>query len=154
MLSFILASFIAFLGLIAGTIIAIFTQEELPTGRKYFFLLQKLILAAIAVLFVNVFDIHIALKVILYAIIIGLLAVGVPKSQFLYPALGIILFFASKSSLFTIEALLIFLYGFPTGSLLFKKKGNKILGVLKIALQHISFVIIAIALYVLTKSIY
>ena len=148
LLNYSLISLVSFSGLLVGILLAFTAKEELGPGKKYFILLQKLILLLVLVFLLNFFNVNIYLRIIIYVLFIYLMIINV-KSQVIYPALGIVFFFSSKDiNLFVINSTLIFLYGFPTGSLFAKKfikKKNSF--VLKnIFLNYFWFVIISIIL--------
>jgi len=146
-LTYSLAAIIAFSGLIVGSILALRTKEEMPTAKKYFPLLQKILYVAIIAVFLNHFKVGIIIKVIIYAIVIfAILRAKVLNSYFI---IAVFFFFLGQSekSLFMIS-LLVFLYGFPTGSLLviYSKKMKWPEAVKKIILKHGIFLVVAIGL--------
>jgi hypothetical protein len=141
-----LASLICFGGLILGIILANITKEELKEGRKYFMGLQNIFFALI-IFFLLYFNTNIYLAVVVsFTVLVLLIFLKQPKMSYMaYPLMAIVFYLSSKSTeTFIIESSLIFLYGFPTGSLLidFKKKNH-----LKIIVNHLIFIVIAIALF-------
>ena len=148
LLNYSLISLISFSGLLIGMILAFTAKEELDPGKKYFILLQKIILLLILILLLNSLDISIYFRIIIYALFIFLMTINI-KSQAIYPALAIIFFISSKDiNLFIINSILIFFYGFPTGSLFAKKliKMRKLFVLKNIFLSYFWFVVIAIIL--------
>lgn len=148
LLNYSLISIISFSGLLVGMILAFTAKEELEPGKKYFFLLQKLTLLMILIFLVNFFDIRLYLRIIIYILFIFLMTFNI-KSQIIYPALAIIFFLSSKNpELFITNSILIFFYGFPTGSLFAKKliKKKKSFVLKNIFLNYSWFVVIVIAL--------
>jgi len=148
LLNYSLISIISFSGLLIGMVLAFTAKEELDPGKKYFILLQKLILLLILIFLLNFLDISIYFRIIIYALFIFLMAINI-KSQAIYPALAIVFFISSKDiNLFIINSILIFFYGFPTGSLFAKKliKMRKLFVLKNIFLSYSWFVIIAIIL--------
>ena len=148
LLNYSLISLISFLGLLVGMILAFTAKEELEPGKKYFQLLQKLTLLLIVIFLLNFFNINIYLRIIIYILFIFLMTLNI-KSQIIYPVLGVVFFLSLRDiNLFTTNSILIFLYGFPTGSLFAKKliKKRKLFVLKNIFLNYFWFVAIAIAL--------
>ncbi len=149
-LSYSLIALISFLGLIAGIIIISMAKEEQAPGKKYFILLQKIILSLIVIFLLYFLKLNFAVFAICSLIIITLYIKKyrnkkLIESIYLYPLLAIIFYLSSNlDSLFLIESGLIFLYGLVTSSLLLNiKKNNSI----KIVFNHISFIIVALILF-------
>jgi len=148
LLNYSLISLISFSGLLIGIILAFTSKEELNPGKKYFILLQKLTLLLILILLLNFLDISIYFRIIIYALFIFLMAINI-KSQAIYPVLAVVFFLSSKDiNLFIINSILIFFYGFPTGSLFAKKliKKKRLFILKNIFLNYFWFVVIAIIL--------
>ena len=148
LLNYSLISLISFLGLLVGMLLAFTAKEELEPGKKYFQLLQKLTLLLIVIFLLNFFNINIYLRIIIYILFIFLMTLNI-KSQIIYPVLGVVFFLSLRDiNLFTTNSILIFLYGFPTGSLFTKKIINKrkLFVFKKIILNYFWFVVIAIIL--------
>lgn len=118
--TYFLAAIVSFSGLIAGAILAFFTKEELKPGKKYFELLQKALLAAIAAVFVYYLGLHLLVRIAIYAAVILLLATSKSiNSSVAYALLGAVFYFSSFSKQsFLIISSLIFLYGLPAGSII------------------------------------
>lgn len=123
----ILASTVAFLGLFAGTALAYFTKEELEEGKKYFLLMQKIILIIIFAIFLNYFNLNVYLKFFLYLVAI-LVVAFIELSHYVvyFLFLPVLLVTSKNAQIFAIEASLVFAYGLPTGSLLLYKKVEKL----------------------------
>lgn len=148
LLNYSLISVISFSGLLVGMILAFTAKEELEPGKKYFMLLQKIILLLIFVFLLNFFNVNLYLRIISYILFIFLMAFNI-KSQRIYPVLGVVFFLSSKDiNLFITNSILIFFYGFPTGSLFAKKliKKKKLVVLKNIFLNYFWFIVIAIAL--------
>ena len=148
LLNYSLISLISFSGLLIGMILAFTAKEELEPGKKYFLLLQKLTLLLILIFLLNFFNVNIYLRIIIYILFIFLMTINI-KSQIIYPALAVVFFLSSKDiNLFITNSILIFFYGFPTGSLFAKKliKERKSFVFKKIFLTHFWFILIAIVL--------
>lgn len=111
-----LSALVAFLGVPVGAFLALSAREEMHTGRKYFLWLQNIILIAVVALLLNHFNALLILKVAAYAALIFVLL----KSSVLnfYPFFAAAFFILGQNSreLFAIAAL-VFLYGFPAGSM-------------------------------------
>jgi len=143
-----LISLISFSGLLIGMLLAFTAKEELEPGKKYFLLLQKLTLLLVLIFLLNFFNINLYLRITTYILFILLMAINI-KSQIIYPALAVVFFLSLKDiNLFITNSILIFLYGFPTGSLFAKKliKKRKLFVLKNIFLNYFWFVAIAIAL--------
>ena len=148
LLNYSLISLISFSGLLIGIILAFAAKEELENGKKYFLLLQKLTLLLILIFLLNFLDISIYFRIIIYILFIFLMTINI-KSQAIYPALAVIFFLSSKNlELFIMNSILIFFYGFPTGSLFAKKliKKRKLFIFKKIILNYFWFILIAFIL--------
>ena len=151
LLNYSLISLISFLGLLVGIILAFTAKEELKPGKKYFMLMQKITLLIILIFLLNFFNINLYLRITIYVLFILLMAINI-KSQIIYPVLGIVFFISSKNpELFIINSILIFLYGFPTGSLFAKKiiKKKKSFVFKRVILTYFWFVLIAVVLKLL-----
>ncbi len=148
LLNYSLVSIISFSGLLVGMILAFTAKEELEPGKKYFLLLQKLTLLLILIFLLNFFNINLYLRITIYILFIFLMTINI-KSQIIYPALGVVFFLSSRDiNLFVINSILIFLYGFPTGSLFAKKliKKKKSFVLKNIFLNYFWFVAVSIIL--------
>ncbi len=111
---------VSFSGIIAGVVLSFFTKEEMKPGKKYFELLQKALLAAIAAVFVYYLGLQLPVRIAIYAAVILLLALSKSiNSSIAYALLGAVFYFSSLSRQpFLIVSALIFLYGLPTGSII------------------------------------
>ncbi len=148
LLNYSLISLISFSGLFAGMLLAFAAKEELEPGKKYFMLLQKTILLLIVIFLLNFFNVALYLRIISYVLLIALLSFSI-KSQLIYPCLAAVFFLSSKNpELFITNSILIFFYGFPTGSLFAEKiiKKKKLVVLKNIFLNYFWFVAITIAL--------
>ena len=148
LLNYSLVSIISFSGLLIGMLLAFTAKEELEPGKKYFLLLQKLTLLLILIFLLNFFNVGIYSRITMYILFIALMTFNI-KSQVVYPILAIVFFLSSKDiNLFITNSILIFFYGFPTGSLFAKKliKKKKSFVFKKIFLTHFWFILIVIVL--------
>ena len=117
--TYFLALLVSYSGLIAGIAIAYSAKEELATGKRYFAMLQKALLAAVVAISLNHLGIPLALRKIAYALIILLLASKYElDSSIAYGILGAAFFLSrnTQDTFFVISAL-IFIYGLSTGSI-------------------------------------
>jgi len=115
MLYFILA----FLGLVVGYIIAFFTKEELKSGFIYFKVLELVTLFSLALLFL-----YPSFNFILF--FFGLIFGFFFRFPYFYFGFGLVAL--SDINLLFLGSVLVFLYGLPTGSLIFlEKKWKKII---------------------------
>ncbi|MBI2664926.1 hypothetical protein HYX10_06325 [Candidatus Woesearchaeota archaeon] len=150
LLAYSLAALIAFSGVIAGIVLAFRTKEEMSAGRKYFPWLQKILFMAAVAVLLNHFNLGMAVRAVVYGVVI----VAVLKKQVLnfYPLLAAMFFLLGQSaeSLFMISAI-VFIYGFPTGSLFVISSGRiKLFAAVKAAVfRHGSFLAIALVLQLL-----
>ena len=146
LLNYSLAALVAYLGLISGLMLSIVAKEELKAGRKYFFILQK-------VLLVLIFSILLVLRpgylpIFLSVIFMNYLLVHKNlSSPMIYLFLAGVFYLSSiRLDIFIVEASLIFLYGFPTGSIVASKSIKE--SIMKIS-RYSSFVLLAIVLFLL-----
>ncbi len=124
LLPYSLSALVAFSGVPVGAFLAMAAREEMPTGRKYFPILQKVLLMAITAVLLRHFNAFLLVKVAAYA---ALLFVISRKTMFnFYPFLAVAFFVLGQESrgLFAIS-LLVFIYGFPAGSLYVLRSGRK-----------------------------
>ena len=151
--TYILASIVSYLGLLLGVILIKLAPEEQNPGKKYFIFLKKILLFLIILFILFFYSIEIIPSLILLLIAMFLLFNG--KFRFIkflekyyldYTILGFIFFCSSKIvNLFVIESVLIFLYGIPVASLIFKIKKKNYIDIFKNA----SFFVPIILLYLL-----
>jgi len=141
-MNYLLVSIIAFFGLIFGIITAFIAKDELKQGKNYFIALQNVIISLSAGVLAYFYKIDLYFAAILTLLVFFLLYLpkSIRKSYIFYPLLAIIFYISSgAASFFIAESALIFLYGFPTASLLVKKKKD----ILFFILNHMPFLIIA-----------
>ena len=156
-INYFIASLISFFGLILGIILIKIAPEEQKPGKKYFILLQNLffILSVILLLYFLKIDMGIIfLTAILLTYFISRIKIKnyFRKSEFLYFLLAIIFFLSSKNtSLFLTESVIVFLFGMPTGSLLFDRKKKNYF---KVVLRSIIFLVVALLLFLVPSLIF
>lgn len=146
--TYLIILLISFLGLYFGLIIGYMAEEELKPGRKYFVAMKHLLFLVVLALFFiknpsTIFIIFIALLIIIFSF-------SKHRETLYYYALAVIFFISWQFNGFTLIAPMIFLYGFPIGSIyLFnhlkdKKNKKKIaIGMLK---QYVGFLIVGFLL--------
>ncbi|MFH1182472.1 MAG: hypothetical protein V1702_05930 [Candidatus Woesearchaeota archaeon] len=148
-LSYFLTAIVSFLGLATGAFLAFISPEEMPTGRKFFPLLQRIILVAIAAIFISIFVENIYIRIILYIAAILLLSIRL-KPEIIYPLLAFPFFFSSTNpNAFLAIAILVFVYGLPTGSLYAAKRKS---AAAKFVLSQLTFLLVAAAFYIILKA--
>lgn len=122
-LDFLMATIIVFLGIIIGTLLAFIAPEELKPGIKYFSLMKKILMVAIALIFIYQYLTEVWL-LLLMAVFVGYyfylanFAKKESKEKMIYFLMGFILFLSYEdATIFLVQASLIFLYGLPEGTL-------------------------------------
>ena len=104
-------SLISFIGLLIGILLAKLSPEEIKPGRKYFILLEKIVLIAIIITLIYYSEIS------LLGIFIGAFIGYFFRKEYFY--LGLALMISLKHVNFNfLLASLIFIYGLPYGTLL------------------------------------
>ncbi len=117
MLNYFLSAIVVFLGFVIGLVIRHYTKEELEPGKKYFSLLQRLLVLVIVSFFLY------SLHVKVYAITVALFIVSTVMYQFpiklpiYYSVFGAIFFFSPEKLMISA---FIFLFGLPSASLIGK----------------------------------
>jgi len=148
-LNYVLVAIIAAIGLICGYFIAKIAKEELKEGRKYFIFLKRILLALILFFLLLGFEVYILLSLIVSVLFLFFILYFfkniVKKNVLIYLILALVFFFSVKTKFFLIISSLIFIYGFPTGSLMFYQKKKE----MALARPLIVFLIIAILLYLI-----
>jgi hypothetical protein len=157
LLQFVSAVLISYSGLVIGLILASLTKEELPTGKKYFHLFQRLAILVPAAVVLDFFNVNILIKIAVYIVILAFITFSF-NTAISYIALGVALFAVSESQeTFIIMAGLIFLFGILTGSHNFatevKRKHNLILETKNILVKNIFYPIIPITLFLISVYI-
>ena len=152
-INYSLTNLIVFFGLIIGIILAYIAPEELKDGKKYFIFLQNFLLLLILFFLLYLYKFNLALNILISLALFFLLYFYLnnkkhQKIKYIdYAFLGIIFYLSAKNtSLFLVQSALIFIYGFPAGSLLLKIKKKNIL---KVFLRNVSFVVISLGIFLL-----
>ena|SRR3989344_8522504 len=150
-INYFFASVISYLGLIIGIMLVKTAPEEQKPLEQYFILARKTLLLAIFIfLFFYYFNDHFNLLIL--AVYFGFLLFVefklndlFKKTIVTYTLLGILFFLSSNNiNLFAIESGLILLYGIPTASLIYDRRGKN---QYKIIFYNIGFVVIANILF-------
>lgn len=138
----LIAAIVAFSGIIVGVLLAHFAKEEIKPGKPYLAMLQKSLYLILAVIMVNFFEIPILFRIVVYVLIMFIVVFVNIKSELLYPAFGILLYLSATNSMtFLLVASLVFLIGFPTGSLAVNPKQKIRKEAFRIALIHSGFIV-------------
>jgi hypothetical protein len=119
-MNYLLVCIVSYSGLLAGVIVSLLAKEELVAGRKYFLLMQNVVLSSIFV--IGLYSINLSWYAAAFG---GLLVVFLlywlrkrPLIHFIYPLFAVLMYFASMNGdVFQIVASLVFLYGIPTSAL-------------------------------------
>ncbi|MBN2454429.1 hypothetical protein JXB11_02690 [Candidatus Woesearchaeota archaeon] len=140
-----LTALISFLGVFVGGILAFISPEEMPTGKKYFPVLQAACVLAFAAFFSHFLGLPGALR---FAIYLGVLAYAFFKQNtvIVYYLLGILLSFVSSdnNALLTLS-MIAFIYGVASGSLYAAaSKLPKIRAISKLLFIHSPFLFLSI----------
>lgn len=149
-LQFLAAVAISYLGLLAGFILATMTREELPTAKKYFPWLQRLVIILVAAVSMRLLNFGIPARLASYAALLVLLAVK-PNLQLFYALFGAAVFAAARNSnALLITSSLVFLFGLLSGSSSFDariRKKDIVKAAAKILANNLFYPAIAIVLF-------
>lgn len=122
-LNYVLALILSFSGVFVGMFLGYIAKEELKPGKRYFIWIQNIILILAAIFVLYSFHLNIILFILIGLIITLGIIYFKPKAILGYLFLAILFFLSMRNtSLFMLTSSFIFLYGFPTGSLIFAKK--------------------------------
>ncbi len=160
-LNYSLLSLLSFLGIVVGIILVKIAPEEQKPGKTYLIAMQNILIILSVVFFVIYIINNLYLLnnwiyngiIILAALFLAVYIIKIKdkdnfiKSGIAYLFFGFIFFLSlNNSNLLLIQAVIILLFGMPTGSILFDiKKKNQV----KVLLNHILFLIIPLVLYLL-----
>lgn len=147
---FAAAVVVSYLGLLAGFVLAHLTREELPTAKKYFPWLEKLVILAVAAFAMNFFGIAPAARAVAYALLLLFFIHGY-NLKLVYAAFGAAAAAEAKdSSAFLIIASLVFLFGLLSGSSSFGprvRKNDLAKAAVKLFLNNLLYPAVAIILF-------
>ena len=122
-INYILSAIIASLGIFCGVVLGYIAKEELKPGKKYLILLQYVLIAVMIVLMV-----YFRFEEEIVFLFVAALFFVIYKTRFkkqIMPEIYVLfalIFSKAPAAAFIVWSSLIFLYGFPTGSLLYMKK--------------------------------
>ncbi len=149
-LQFAAAVVISWLGLLAGFILATMTKEELPTAKKYFPWLEKLVALAVAAFVMDFFSLSLVAKAAAYVVLLAFFIFSY-NAKFVYAAFGAAVFAVSRnSSMLLITAALVFLFGLLSGSNSFKtnlRKRDMVKAAAKVLTDKLFYPAVAIMLF-------
>jgi len=140
MIDYILTLIISFAGIILGGVLALIAPEELRKGEKYLKILEWTILAFIVLSIFYFSKFFLALAISLVLIVLKIF-----KKE--YPALAFILLLSFFENFLFLAGSLVFIYGFPAGTIkakeiiAAKKTKNKVKILLAIAKNNILYII-------------
>ena len=152
-INYISTLLLSYLGLGAGIALAIITKEEILSGKRYFIILQNMLIIITVLTTIYFLETPWLIWIILigYAFLIPLIKKQRKKSFLIYLLLAIIFWASSQPNalfpiklFFPIVGSLIFLIGFPTGSLLLDLKKKNIL---QIIISNFHYIVIGLILY-------
>lgn len=150
MLNYSLTALVSFLGVFAGAALAFIAPEELSAGRKYFAWMERAILLMLLIFLLNHYNVAVAFRIIIYALLIAALLVKEINNRCVYPILAVIFFLSAASeALLLKQASLIFLYGLPVGSLFVNAKNKKLATAKKLIVNYGAFVAVALLLFLI-----
>ncbi len=126
-INYVLASIIVSFGLFCGAGLGWVAKEELKSGARYFVLMQNFIAVLILafVVYLKLTNLIVISAILAFGIIYRTKLSRVPKVSFyfiVYFVLGLIFSGSIREESFVLISSLIFLFGFPTGSLIYMKK--------------------------------
>ncbi|MBI2580270.1 hypothetical protein HYV85_00500 [Candidatus Woesearchaeota archaeon] len=147
---FAAAVVISYLGLLSGFFLASLTREELPTAKKYFPWLEKLIILAVAAFVMDFFNVHVAAKAAAYALMLFFFVYSC-SLRLAYVAFGAAIAAVSKdSNTLLVVAALVFLFGLLSGSGYFGsklKRKDAVRGAAKVFANNLLYPAVAIVLF-------
>jgi len=106
---------VTFLGLYAGVALSYIAPEELKMGKKYFEWILNVLLFLLVVVLLKGFNFYIIPAGIIALMVMPILVKA--DRKYIYPLLPVVALVSSGSNYFMYAMALIFLYGFPLGSL-------------------------------------
>jgi hypothetical protein len=146
LINYILSALIVSFGIFCGVILGRIAKEELKPGKKYLIFLQYAIIAVMLVLMV-----YFRFNVDIVFLFVAALFFVIYRTRFkkqIMPEIYVLfalIFSNAVNGFFISVSALIFLYGFPTGSLLYlNKKWIK-----PVVINFLLFFLISIILYLL-----
>ncbi len=132
-LNYILALFACITGLFLGFIVSLLAQEELRDGKKYFFLMQNIVIVLILFFVMEFYQINLYISLAVSAVLLFLFFYlktlnHTNRDFIIYPLFGIIFFLLKDSQLILVIGSLIFIYSLLSASIFSEEsmKKNKI----------------------------
>lgn len=149
MMTYLLISLIVFLGVYCGLVIGKMAEEELKPGRRYFDWLRHSLFVLVLVLFMVWNPSWLFFSVV--AIILLLMSFHRRRETLYYYGLAPMLFISYLYNGFAYLAPLVFLYGFPLGSIYLFENPSKNLKktVLGMLVRYSGFLVLTILFSVL-----
>ena len=129
MLTYFLTTLFVFFGVYVGALLAFIAPEELKPGKSYFKAFENTLLVFIVLILLYAYNANLFVLIFLgvvASIFLYYTTDSTPVNQIAYFLLGIVMFFATKTTeLFIIISTMIFLYGLPLGSLYVARRLKK-----------------------------
>jgi|SRR3989344_6406757 len=119
MLTQLVIALIAFSGLLMGYALTFLAKEEIKPGQKYFIWLERLF--RLIIILVLLWSMGTS-KAMILPFIVGIIIGFFLKLRYLYLGIGLVAASALSLEIFMLIAALIFIYGFPYGSISSKLK--------------------------------
>ena len=141
----LLVPIIIFLGFPLGLFLSFVSPEEMKSGKKYFKLLQNILLVLILFFVFDYYLLPLAISIFITVVVFLVLFYwqNKYKSIIIYMLLAVFIYLSSKHpSLFALESSLVFMYGLPAGSLIKCRKKESI----NIIAKHAIFIVLTILL--------
>ena len=124
---------IIFLGFPLGILLARISPEEIKTGKRYFKVIQTILLVFILFFLLNYLNLNIIFSLLITLVTFFLLFYWPKEKSFLfYLFLPLIIYFSKNNfNLFALQSSLIFIFGIVTGSLFAQVKKKKFISPIK-----------------------
>lgn len=143
---FLAATLVSYLGLPLGFCLGFLTKEEMPTARKYFPVLERIVILAIAAITLDSLGVALAARAAVYALFLLLSLFAIPL-PIIYCLVGITLAVSRNDRVLLISSL-VFIFGLLSGSDYFAVAVRKKFGVVakarSLVLKNAVYVAIAI----------
>ena len=155
LINHILTIIIAFLGFPIGILLAKISPEEIKTGKKYFKIIQTILLVFILFFLLDFLKLNIFITIIITSFVFLLSFYWSRNKSFLFYLLFPLVIYFSKINLklFALQASIIFVFGLATGSLVVKVKNKKFISpfkeLVKIVLINSIFILLSILALIL-----